>query len=524
MTAAPPLLAAGLTHAGEQGGLVLVALLVALVLAGVARVTPRATAVLTGGVLLLTPALLALTLWDNPKLATLHHHPLRGVAVLAAVLVVVAGLAFAIDRRDELLPLLAVAALPFRIPLGSVSSGLLLPLYAVVAAGALVSIWRAWRPSAGSAENGVACRPADHVAGRGPALMLSVVLILYALEALYSPQKGVVRAVENAGFFYVPFALLFDLLRRREWSPLLIRRCLVVLLCLAAVFVLVGFAELAAGGHLLLNRSLDQDAYFVRINSLFYDPNVYGRFLALTMIVTAAAMLFERPRRVVLAASAALALMWAGLLLSLSQSSMAALLAGLGVVALGAWGRRAASVAASVAALAVVGAIVYAAQSGNSANFLTSGRATLVSGGIDLFDARPLAGYGSGSFATEYLLHYPHKRSPFQIAKHLPYSPPTTSDSHTAPVTIAAEQGSIGLVAYVLLLVVCLRELFGAGLLRTRAGEEWLPRLAIGAAFVGLIVHTLLYADFLEDPATWVLLAVGGALAARARASGPATR
>ena len=38
------------------------------------------------------------------------------------------------------------------------------------------------------------------------------------------------------------------------------------------------------------------------------------------------------------------------------------------------------------------------------------------------------------------------------------------------------------------------------------------------AAYVALVFHTLLYADFLEDPSTWALLGVGIALAARAPA------
>ena len=39
--------------------------------------------------------------------------------------------------------------------------------------------------------------------------------------------------------------------------------------------------------------------------------------------------------------------------------------------------------------------------------------------------------------------------------------------------------------------------------------------MAIAAAFVALLFHTLLYADFLEDPITWTLLAIGVALAIR---------
>jgi hypothetical protein len=124
-----------MTHDLERAGIVLVTLLAGALLALPLHRRERALAQLA--TLVLTPALLALTLWNNPKLATLHHHPARGVAAVALVLVVVAALAFLIDRKPALLPLLALLALPFRIPLGSVSNGLLLPLYAVIAAVAL---------------------------------------------------------------------------------------------------------------------------------------------------------------------------------------------------------------------------------------------------------------------------------------------------------------------------------------------------------------------------------------------------
>jgi hypothetical protein len=38
-------------------------------------------------------------------------------------------------------------------------------------------------------------------------------------------------------------------------------------------------------------------------------------------------------------------------------------------------------------------------------------------------------------------------------------------------------------------------------------------RPAVLAAFVALLVHTLSYAGFFEDPITWVLLAIGASLA-----------
>ena len=105
----------------------------------------------------------------------------------------------------------------------------------------------------------------------------------------------------------------------------------------------------------------------------------------------------------------------------------------------------------------------------------------------------PAPGLGSGSFEVEY-------------HEHNPASGPLTA-SHTTPVTIAAEQGIIGELPYIALVVVALVVL-------VRGTRRDPARAAIAAAFVALLVHTmLLYADFLEDPATWALLAVGVALA-----------
>ncbi len=90
--------------------------------------------------------------------------------------------------------------------------------------------------------------------------------------------------------------------------------------------------------------------------------------------------------------------------------------------------------------------------SGGSANNATSGRAKLISGGLELFADRPLTGFGSGSFETEYRRH---EGGTAQNA---------ISASHTIPVTVAAEQGIFGLALYVALLVMAFVTLFrGAG-------------------------------------------------------------
>ena len=95
-------------------------------------------------------------------------------------------------------------------------------------------------------------------------------------------------------------------------------------------------------------------------------------------------------------------------------------------------------------------------------------------------------------------------------------------------MTVAAEQGIVGLALYVALLVSAFVVLFrGAGRSppRPKPGDTRLRlaspfRLAIAACFAALVLHTWTYADFLEDPSTWLLLAIGLALARAAAVGG----
>ena len=85
---------------------------------------------------------------------------------------------------------------------------------------------------------------------------------------------------------------------------------------------------------------------------------------------------------------------------------------------------------------------------------IDSGHADLMRGGLALAgvvddeDARdqgdfgrPIAGYGSGSFGRAFFEHVEQAR---------------TTVSHSEPITVAAEQGAIGFVVYVALLVAAL--------------------------------------------------------------------
>jgi O-antigen ligase len=249
---------------------------------------------------------------------------------------------------------------------------------------------------------------------------------------------------------------------------------------------------------------------YFRVNSLFFDPNIYGRYLALTMVLLAAALLWTRRQRDIALIGAALAVLWAGLVLSLSQSSFGALLVGLAVLAALRWRTRivvAITAAGAVAAAALVllapAALHIEGGSVAALDKATSGRVGLIEGAVKMFESRPLQGYGSGSFQAVY-----RRREHIGSTK-------VAAVSHTMPLTIAAEQGVIGLAAYAWLLVAAAIALLGQRRARLRRGPpalEAVARAAVGAAAAGLVLHTFVYASFLEDPIWWTLLAIGAAL------------
>ncbi len=219
--------------------------------------------------------------------------------------------------------------------------------------------------------------------------------------------------------------------------------------------------------------------------------------------------------------AAALVLLWAGLVFSLSQSSFAALLLGLAVLAAlrwKAWPVLAVAGLAAAVAIAVVliapSAINVDTDSDRAIDRATSGRFDLIGGGLQMVRDRPLFGFGSGSFAERYRER--EDVSNEQVA----------AASHTIPLTVAAEQGVIGLAAYLALVATALAVLFG-GLRRALAADPRWPgvaavaRAALAAAYCALILHTLVYAAFLEDPLTWALLAIACGLRPGARVPEP---
>src|SRR4051812_29444966 len=109
-------------------------------------------------------------------------HLKLAVAGAAAGAVAVVVLALVVHRRPAWLGLLALAALPFRIPftVGGSTVSLLLPLYGVIGAGALSYAVTRLRPAEEPDPERVDHRVAFLLRA------LAAVVVLYALQSLYS--------------------------------------------------------------------------------------------------------------------------------------------------------------------------------------------------------------------------------------------------------------------------------------------------------------------------------------------------
>ncbi|HVX34510.1 MAG TPA: O-antigen ligase family protein [Solirubrobacterales bacterium] len=459
---------------------------------------PRSAAMLTA--LVLFPVLILGDQWHNHQIVELRHHEARAVAAILVGIVLVAALAWVFRRWPVLMPLSIIGTLPFRIPIesGGESANLLVPLYVVIAAGVVAAMFLP--------------PPAARRRPRWVAKTLAIFVVLYALQTLYSEDYS--KGLQEVCFFLVPFTLAYILLRELPWDRRLLVWALVLVTGEAIAFVLIGSVEYASRSlfwNQAVIRSNEFHTYF-RVNSIFWDPNIYGRYLALVLVVVSTAMLWIRARRPFWLLCGAILVLWIGLAQTFSQSSFIALLAGLAVLAALRWSWR---WTLAVAVVGIVGAALVVLLAGGShkltadrLNVDLSGRGNLISGGAELFSERPLWGYGSGSFQKAYENHLEtKKKAPVTI-------------SHTEPVTVGAEQGLIGLAAYVALVVVSLWTM-GAGLWARGPDRDpphvFIARAAILAAFVALLVHTMAYAGFFQDPITWVLMAIGASLAASHR-------
>ena len=429
-----------------------------------------------------------LALYLLPDLSTFR---LVAGAVGGAVAAVV--LAWALDRWPYLLAFATLACIPLRIPvdIGSDRVNLLLPLYAVVGGLALALAWSLVKGDARSRELGPVALP------------LAAFVVWTGLSMLWSDD--VRRGAIFLAAFVLPFGLVAVGFARLPWRGRWLTWLWAGLVATALLYALVGGYQWVTR-DVFWNPSVKVfNAYapFFRVNSVFWDPSVYGRYLTVAVLASLAGILLGGARGWRVAGLYAVVVAtWLGLLLSFSQSSFVALAAGIVVAASVVWGRRA--LVALVALGLVTCAVLFAVpqlrddvvgKSRSGVNRVTSGRANLVGQGIRIALDHPVLGVGAGGFSREYA----HRRG-------IVGKDPKRVASHTTPVTVAAEEGIVGLALLAWLVAAALlATLRGLG-----TGFTSRVALATGIVLLAIAVHSLFYAAFFEDPMTWALLGLVG--------------
>src|SRR5205823_8161433 len=356
-------------------------------------------------------------------LAPHGHRPLLAAAAVGGVVLAAAG-AYLLLRWPWLLALAALACVPARIQftVGSTQASLLVPIYGVVAAAALAFAWQLVKGD-------------DRARELGPLTLPLAGFVFWSGLTLAWSQDLRQGAVELLAF-YLPFALLVVTLARLPWRREWLGATWILLAGMAVVFAVVGIYQYETRDVFWNPKVLVGNAYapFYRVNSVFWDPSIFGRFLVVAILASLVLVLHGAARRVAIGAAAVVIAAWIGLVFSFSQSSFVALVVGVGLVAWFAWQWR---VLAAVGLAAVVLVSVgFAAPNirhnllGHSFNRVTSDRYSLVTNGVKIAVHHPVGGVGIGGF-----------RQAYARRQHLRGREPKKAASHDTPVTVAAETG-----------------------------------------------------------------------------------
>jgi O-antigen ligase len=433
-------------------------------------------------VLAVAEILLGLSLVTRENLEPAFSSPPRLAAFALGAIAFLAA-TMALYRFPAWSPVALLVAAPFRIPVGFAGDDvlLLIPLYFVLAAAVLAFVARLL--------TGAEVKPIP-LFFAGPAAVFAL-LASVSLSWSSDTRNGTIALV----FFLLPFSALAQVVARspfERWTP---RALATALVSLACAFTAVGLWQLRSG-ELFFAPDLEVgNAYttFFRVTSVFKDPSIYGRHLVLGIVVLVAALWLGRIG--LIAGSALVAFLWTGLYFSYSQSSMVALLAGVlavGLVAADARSRRIV-LGATLAVVLLSIPVLLATGKDDSLRRLTSGRSDLIENAVDVIRDHPLAGVGIGAEARE--SRELARAQGDRIGK----------PSHTTPLTVTAELGALGVLAYLAFLAG------GAVTLLRAYQRDQAIGLALAATFLVLVVHSIFYSGFFEDPLMWGTLAAAAA-------------
>jgi O-antigen ligase len=455
------------------------------------------------GLVLLAIGLVPQVLHEQPSIGDrLQAHPiLVPPAVIAALIALAIGTWLAL-RWPWLVVVGCVIAglrLPVRDP--PAPSDSLLPLYAILVCGLVAHAVELVRGRVRGRGLGLLGRAEGPGLGPlGPALAVWVVLASASLFWTSELNKGAFSVIDAA----LPFAALAALVGAWGIDRVFPVRLAVVQVALGVLFSLVALAEWQSH-HLISNRKLEVDnayASFYRVNSLFFDPSLFGRFQALAIVTLIGALLLGnravRSRWLVLGAAA----VFVGLALSYSQSSLLSLDVALVILAGIVWRGPAILGFVALAALVLLAALAVPSTRHkifhSSLSNVTSNRSSILRKGIDAFRRHPLQGSGLGSFS------HAAGTTPAERARIAP---------HNVVLQEAVELGILGVLALAGIVFAVLRLLLRPA--DAARGREL--RIVLGCELAAIGVSSLFYASLFEDPIAWVAAGLIAVCAAPSR-------
>jgi hypothetical protein len=458
-------------NGAQAGGLIAAAGLAPLLVSGRQPLRAAGFAAWVVGVLIMAADLLHSPI-SELRVSASERPVLAAAAVVLGMAALMAAVA-AVHRHPWLFVLAAVAAAPARVPfhVGGEEANLLVPLYAVLMVGSVVTAWELLR--------GVRRQPALGWIGMAAAAFVA----FNALSLLWGADvhAGAVSLL----FYYLPFGMLLARVGLLRLDAPRLRWAFAVQLALAAVFVAVAYWQ-EATHRIFWNPTIDvsnQYSSFFRVNSLFWDASVYGRFIAVTLVLCAGVVVYHRAHPALIPL---MALLFGGMYFSYSQSSMLALAAGALVLGATVWPHRL-TIGLAAGALALGLAALAIALGSHSATSVSSDRSHLVSLGWRVIKREPWHGAGLGGLPREALKGTAH---PGRVAGAV---------SHTTPVTVAAELGPLGVALYLWLLWSIVAAALAPGARREL-------RLTLLATMAAIFTSSLFYNDFFEDPSVWILM------------------
>ena len=341
-------------------------------------------------------------------------------------------------------------------------------------------------------------------------IALAVFVIAALISWVATRAPGSYNALGDLVVYPVMAVLVLNLTRterdhREAWIAFLASGLLIA--------VVVAFLHFT---HLSIWRA---DPEGIRVNATFGDPNVAARFL--TLAACAGIVLFAGRVRVDRLAIAVLAACAAVTTFTLSKSAL--LVFPVSVVLAAIFGRdRRRAAAIGAVGLVIFGASVLTTPGASarvvrafqqitggaqfvvnpppstsnasiSASDLDLVRVYLINAGWQMFVDHPVTGVGFGGY--QHALTTTYKRF-------LPEKPPATL-SHTALITMLAEEGFVGIALFVLFLLFLAREVI-ASLRRPTPWREWVVVPAV--LLLPILAYSQVEGRMLEEPYLWLAL------------------